>query len=984
MKAKHLAVLSIASLMMLASCTPTNGEGNSSNVPASAEPTTSQAPTTSAEGSSASSATPSSDTASSSNTPSSSDTPSSADSSESIPQESTSEAESSTPEETITKIKDINKDDVATIVGKVTTLLSDGCVVDDGTGTIHFQKVIADWAVGDIVKISGTFGLYYGDKQTGYGSSCTSAEKVTDVTIERTLLDDAITLTAESYDAMAENVTSPVAVTFSATAVQNDKYTNFYVDDASTHYISPSKLKLPEGKAFEIGKFYQLTGYLASYNTKNGVSQFYVVDFVEKAIEVTAISVTAAGDKTSLTTGETIQLNATLTPTNTTQIGITWLSSDPDTASVDENGLVTTKKAGTVTITAKSSVKETVTGTIQLTIADPVANVSSITLDKSELSLMVGDDSTLVATIEADEGATKAVNWTSDNEEVATVDSNGKVTATGVGTAHIKVETVETNAEGNKLSAICTVTVVEKIDKIGDLAKGDGAHVIGKITSISKQGYVVDDGTGAMMVYFGTTFSADSVSLGEVKDIKGTVDANNGLIQFNRSKDSTITIADSEATIGNTTLDNPTALTAASFDEVAKLSDNNYEAVSFTAKAIKSGKFFNLKVDGTSTYVLSPFQTPLTLEEGNNYKCTGYLGNWNSNYNYRVFYLSTCELVPVALESITVSSVSGTSMLVGESLNLNAILAPSDTTQKELVWSSSDPAKATVSDKGVVNALAAGTVTITATSKVNDTISGSIELTIKNPSYISGVTLDKTTLSLVNGQSSKLTATVSSDGEGFVDGVTWSSDHPEIAKVDENGNVTGVTSGSAVITATSKGLDSEEGHKTATCAVTVEAATSVATIDFSKGWETSDGKVNVYDSSFNVTRDGKTFKFSSWNNNNAKDWDHIRAGSKSYETIASIATTAPFEEEIKTITLTLTKINKTYCTSITLYSSSSADFSADTTESISLTDKNQFVSGDLVFTPKTILPNRYYKIDFAINKASDNGIIRLAKVVFAA
>lgn len=983
MKAKHLAVLSIASLMMLASCTPTNGEGNSSNAPASAEPTTSQAPTTSAEGSSASSATPSSDTASSSNTPSSSDTPSSADSSESIPQESTSEAESSTPEETITKIKDINKDDVATIVGKVTTLLSDGCVVDDGTGTIHFQKVIADWAVGDIVKISGTFGLYYGDKQTGYGSSCTSAEKVTDVTIERTLLDDAITLTAESYDAMAENVTSPVAVTFSATAVQNDKYTNFYVDDASTHYISPSKLKLPEGKAFEIGKFYQLTGYLASYNTKNGVSQFYVVDFVEKAIEVTAISVTAAGDKTSLTTGETIQLNATLTPTNTTQTGITWLSSDPDTASVDENGLVTTKKAGTVTITAKSSVKETVTGTIQLTIADPVANVSSITLDKSELSLMVGDDSTLVATIEADEGATKAVNWTSDNEEVATVDSNGKVTATGVGTAHIKVETVETNAEGNKLSATCTVTVVEKIDKIGDLATGDVAHVIGKITTIIKNGYFIDDGTGVMQLYFGSKFSMSSVSIGEVKEVKGTVSDNYGCIQFNCSTAGAVTITDSETTIGDTTLAHPTALTAASFDEDAESSDNIYEAVSFTAKAIKSGSFTNLKVDGTSTHVLSPSQTTFTLEEGKSYNCTGYLGSWNSSAKYRGFYLSTCELVPVALESITVSSASGTSVVVGGSLNLNAALTPSDTTQTEVVWSSSDPTKATVSDEGVVNALAAGTVTITATSKVNDTISGSIELTIKTPSYISGVTLDKTTLSLVNGQSSKLTATVSSDGEDFVDGVTWSSDHPEIAKVDENGNVTGVASGSAVITATSKGLDSEGGHKTATCAVTVEATTAVATIDFSKGWETSDGESSDYQSSFDVTRDGKKFTFSSWSNNSQK-WLYIKTGSSKRATTASIAAATPFEEEIKTITLSLDTMDKVNCTSITLYSSSSADFSAETTESVSLTDKTQFVSGDLVLSPKTVLPNRYYKIEFAINKTSKNGSIQLSKIIFDA
>lgn len=984
MKAKHLAVLSIASLMMLASCTPTGGNSSSSVAP-SEQPTTSQAPSSSAEGSSASSA-----SASSSNVPSSEGSSESAsqestsgsESSES--QGSTSESESSTPEKTITKIKDIKKDDVATIAGKVTTLLSDGCVVDDGTGTIHFQQKKAGWAVGDIVKISGTFDAYFGDKQIGNKqSSVTFADKVTDVTIERTLLDDAIALTAASYDERAESVTSPVAVTFSATAVQNDKFTNFYVDDTSTHYMSPSKLELPEGKRFETGKFYQITGYLLSYNTSKSYSPFYLVDFVEKAIEVTAISVTAAGDKASLTTGETIQLNATLTPTNTTQTGITWLSSDPDTASVDENGLVTTKKAGTVTITAKSSVKETVLGTIQLTIADPIAHVSSISLDKTETTLMVGNDVTLVSAIEADEGATKAVNWTSDNEDVATVDGNGKVTAIGVGTAHIKVETIEKDAEGNKLSATCTVTVVEKIDKIGDLAENDVAHVIGKITSISKQSYVVDDGTGAMMVYFGNTFSADSVSLDEVKDIKGTVFAKSGCIQFNPNEDSTITIADSDATISNTTLDNPTALTATSFDNAAELSDNNYEAVSFTAKAIQSGKFINLKVDGTSTHVLSPFQNPLTLEEGNNYKCTGYLGSWNSKNKYRVFYLSTCELVPVALESITVSSTSGTSMVVGESSSLNATLTPSDTTQKELVWSSSDPTKATVSASGVVNALAAGTVTITATSKVNDTISGSIELTIKTPSYISGVSLDKTTLSLANGQSSKLTATVTSDGEDFVDGVTWSSDHPEIATVDENGNVTGVASGSAVITATSKGLDSEGGHKTATCAVTVQTATAVTTIDFSKGWETGDGKTNQYNSSFEITRGGKKFKISSWSNNN-QIWKSLKAGSKNSATTASIVTIDPFEEEIKTITLSFSAMDNDKCTSITLRSSSSSTFSDDTTEYVSLTDSSKFVKGDLVLSPKTVLANRYYKIDFAINKTSKNGTIELTKIVFAA
>ncbi len=83
--------------------------------------------------------------------------------------------------------------------------------------------------------------------------------------------------------------------------------------------------------------------------------------------------------------------------------------------------------------------------------------VTNVTLNKTALNLAIGDNATLTATVAPDNATNKKVTFTSNNDKIATVDANGKVTALAAGNATITA----TTADGNK-TATCTVTVTEK------------------------------------------------------------------------------------------------------------------------------------------------------------------------------------------------------------------------------------------------------------------------------------------------------------------------------------------------------------------------------------------------------------------------------------------------------------------------------------------------------------------------------------------
>lgn len=185
---------------------------------------------------------------------------------------------------------------------------------------------------------------------------------------------------------------------------------------------------------------------------------------VTKAIPVEKIEL----DITTLDlySGDSTEINATVTPDNATDKELIWTSSDEKVATVNTNGKVIAVGAGSATITA-SSLDGKVTATCQVTVTDFVA-VESVTLDKESVDIMKNSDIILVATVNPENATNKKLTWTSDNENVAKVeateDGSAKVTGVGDGTATITV----TTEDGNK-TATCKVTVTTGTGKVTGL-----------------------------------------------------------------------------------------------------------------------------------------------------------------------------------------------------------------------------------------------------------------------------------------------------------------------------------------------------------------------------------------------------------------------------------------------------------------------------------------------------------------------------------
>lgn len=158
-------------------------------------------------------------------------------------------------------------------------------------------------------------------------------------------------------------------------------------------------------------------------------------------------------DKTSMDMelGTSKQLTATITPENATNKGLTWTSLNSNVATVDKNGLVTAWKEGTATInvyTKDGNKKASCTVTVKKV---PVTNVY---LDNTSLVLVAGENAQLNATVFPNNATDKSVTWTSSNTAVASVSSNGMVSAKKAGTTLITVKTTD----GDK-TATCTVYV---------------------------------------------------------------------------------------------------------------------------------------------------------------------------------------------------------------------------------------------------------------------------------------------------------------------------------------------------------------------------------------------------------------------------------------------------------------------------------------------------------------------------------------------
>ena len=393
--------------------------------------------------------------------------------------------------------------------------------------------------------------------------------------------------------------------------------------------------------------------------------------------------------------------------------------------------------------------------------------VESVSLDKTEAVLKEKETVKLNATVLPENADNKNVHFTSDNDAVATVDDNGLVTALSSGEAVITVIT-----EDGKKTAQCKITVEKEIIQLKTITITNAPAELEKGAQVQLGiKYIPDNTTQSKSVEWKTS------------DASVAVVSSTGLVTAKKTGTVTIT------------------------------------AVS--------------KAD-------SSIQSKVTIK------------------------------VLSHITDVTVTGPSGT-LYTDTKYKFTAKITPDDTTDnKTVIWSVSDSNIAQIATDGTLSFKKAGTVDVIATVKAtsSNTIIKKLTVTgVKKVINVSSVALDKTTVNLKKGETVKLNATVApADADNKE--VTYTSSNSAVAKVDNTGLVTALSSGEAVITVTTK-----DGSKTASCKVAVAKETEPLAITV-----TSKISGNDYTFTANATGGNKdyTYKFIVYNRT-TNTWGLVQA-----------------------------------------------------------------------------------------------------------
>ena len=510
-------------------------------------------------------------------------------------------------------------------------------------------------------------------------------------------------------------------------------------------------------------------------------------------------TVTVSPASVNLLAGQTSPLTATLTDANGTVLTgrtVTWSSDNGSVATVSGTGLVTAAGAGTATITATSEGKS---GTASVTVSSiPVA---SVTVSPTTASLSVGQTVQLTAAPKDANGNVltgRPVTWSSNNGSVATVSATGLVTAAGAGSA-----TITAMSEGKSGTAAISVTAPTGQFAIGDSVQETVATWVRNISQPP-----ADPSTGPPPSVIGTQ-PAGGRGVVDSGPVLNTTPGGDGAIRYHvlfASAPSGWVVQDYLAKIVPTVPVASVTVTPATASltvgQTVQLSATPKDANGnpLTGRTIVWSSSDNTiaTVNGSGLVTGVGAGGPVTITATSE----GQSGTATVNVT----------LAPVA--SVTVSPSSANVAITG-TVQLTA--TPKDAngnplTGRAISWSSSDNTIATVNSSGLVTGVAAGTVTITATSEGK---SGTASITVAG-APVATVTVTPASASVQAGQTVQLTATLKDANGNILTGrvVTWSSNNTSVANVNSSGLVTGNGAGSATITAASEG-------KSGTSAITV-------------------------------------------------------------------------------------------------------------------------------------------------------------------
>ena len=194
-----------------------------------------------------------------------------------------------------------------------------------------------------------------------------------------------------------------------------------------------------------------------------------------------------------LAVGGTATLTATVLPENASNKSVTWSSSRTSYATVSSTGVVTAVAPGTSVITA-TTVDGKKTASCTVTVRQASIQVQSVSLNKTQLDLTVGNTATLTATVLPENASNKSVTWSSSDSGKATVSSTGVVKGISAGSATITVTTVD----GGK-TASCKVTVAAEPKLSVSTKRLDFGEQV-KFTQETKNITITNSGTGTLQI----------------------------------------------------------------------------------------------------------------------------------------------------------------------------------------------------------------------------------------------------------------------------------------------------------------------------------------------------------------------------------------------------------------------------------------------------------------------------------------------------
>ena len=173
--------------------------------------------------------------------------------------------------------------------------------------------------------------------------------------------------------------------------------------------------------------------------TCKDITAFCKITVVKPIIEATQVILNL--EEAEIVRGETVQLQATVLPFDTTDPTVKWQSSDNSVATVSENGLVEAVSEGEAIITAISGSSKAL---CEIKVKPVIA--SAINLDIQQIILLIGETKQILATVYPENTTDKTVIWKSSNEEVATISDAGVVLANSEGMALITATCGEVSA----------------------------------------------------------------------------------------------------------------------------------------------------------------------------------------------------------------------------------------------------------------------------------------------------------------------------------------------------------------------------------------------------------------------------------------------------------------------------------------------------------------------------------------------------------